>query len=91
MDNLSESDGFMKPTSGIFRDEYGENRTVSKENGIVRDGDAVCDECNVSYEDDARNGFGVLVRGGYTRIALTKLLFTLVVKNAFAHFVLQCI
>jgi len=39
---MSESDEVMEPSSGIVKE----------------DEDAVCRECNVSYEDDARNGIG---------------------------------
>jgi len=35
-----------------------------------------------------KNGSVVLLRGGYMRIVLMKLLLILMVKNAFAHFVL---
>ena len=45
---MSEFDEFMEPSTGTVRDE----------DGIVRDEDAICCECNVSYEDDARNDFG---------------------------------
>ena len=38
MKNMSESDEFMELSTGVVRDEDGEN-------GIVRDEDVVCCEC----------------------------------------------
>jgi len=49
-DNVSESDELMEPLSS--------KEPHQSEEGTVDNEDAICYECNVSYEDDVRNGSG---------------------------------
>ena len=49
-ENVSESDELMEPSTSKEPDQNDE--------GDVENEDAICCECNVSYEDDVRNGFG---------------------------------
>ena len=49
-DNISESDKLMEPLSSKESDQ--------SEEGTVDNEDVICCECNVSYEDDVRNGSG---------------------------------
>ena len=49
-DNISESDELMELLSSKEPDQ--------SEEGTVDNEDAICYECNVSYEDDVCNGSG---------------------------------
>jgi len=52
-ENMSESDELVEPSTSKLLKE-----AEQSEDGDVDNEDAVYSECNVSYEDDARNGYG---------------------------------